>query len=269
VQTAPWARGTSAIRPICGQNVRAVCSESGARCFWAWACACMPAVGLQYHAARLFVRLEAAWHCLRGPVALVEHSMLDGSGVQKLAVDPTVPDPVLMALQASAPTRRRSLDRSSIRTTSPRSKRGSHWQWISSCGRTAWCVGHNEMLLLIAIRAVHLGGSSIDLPDFHLRTVRCADRSHADRRGHAAYERSGARRSAPADESVVHVSYTEESLRQHGVLAPDVAFMQKPITPDAMLRKIREVLERPQSHARSVRHRKTAAQSGVARAHRS
>ena len=38
--------------------------------------------------------------------------------------------------------------------------------------------------------------------------------------------------------------YTDNVIMQHGVLEPDVAFLQKPFTPDGLLHKIREVLDR-------------------------
>lgn len=44
---------------------------------------------------------------------------------------------------------------------------------------------------------------------------------------------------------VIYMSgYTEEAIVQHGVLEPEIAFLQKPFTSDTLGRKIREVLDR-------------------------
>ncbi len=39
--------------------------------------------------------------------------------------------------------------------------------------------------------------------------------------------------------------YTDDSIVRHGVIAADLAYLQKPITPDALATKVREVLDRP------------------------
>jgi hypothetical protein len=50
---------------------------------------------------------------------------------------------------------------------------------------------------------------------------------------------------------VLYVSgYTQEALGQHGVLEPGIALLPKPFPPDALLDKVREVLDAAPAAAR-------------------
>jgi len=46
--------------------------------------------------------------------------------------------------------------------------------------------------------------------------------------------------------------YTDDSTLQHGVLNPGTAFLQKPFTPAALARKIRDLLDSPFTAAAGV-----------------
>jgi signal transduction histidine kinase/ActR/RegA family two-component response regulator len=51
-------------------------------------------------------------------------------------------------------------------------------------------------------------------------------------------------KSVRSDVKVLYMSgYTEDAIVHHRVLSPGIALLQKPITPDSLLRKVREVLE--------------------------
>jgi two-component system cell cycle sensor histidine kinase/response regulator CckA len=39
--------------------------------------------------------------------------------------------------------------------------------------------------------------------------------------------------------------YTDDAIVHHGILNPGTAFLQKPFTPQALARKVREVIEAP------------------------
>jgi len=52
------------------------------------------------------------------------------------------------------------------------------------------------------------------------------------------------------DLRVLYMSgYTENTIVQHGILDSGIAYLQKPIVPDALARRVREVLDAPRRSA--------------------
>ncbi len=46
--------------------------------------------------------------------------------------------------------------------------------------------------------------------------------------------------------------YTDDSIVRHGILESGIAYLQKPFTPDALVRKVREVLDSPRDSGHAV-----------------
>jgi PAS domain S-box-containing protein len=73
--------------------------------------------------------------------------------------------------------------------------------------------------------------------------------------GMSGLETARAVLAARPDIRVLYLSgYTDELVMRHGALGPGQAFMQKPFTPDALLRRVRELLEQGDTARAAVAH---------------
>jgi CheY-like chemotaxis protein len=99
---------------------------------------------------------------------------------------------------------------------------------LVDAGYTVLAAGDGEQGLALARshpQAVHMLLTDVVLPRMSGREV--AARLRLERPGVAVLYMSG---------------YTDDAIVHHGVLEPGAAFLQKPVGPDALLRKVREVL---------------------------
>ena len=71
-------------------------------------------------------------------------------------------------------------------------------------------------------------------------SVREVERRPASLRPELARELKARR---PALRVLCMSGYTDDAVLQHGILEADMAFIQKPLTPDALLRRVSEVLD--------------------------
>jgi DNA-binding NtrC family response regulator len=59
---------------------------------------------------------------------------------------------------------------------------------------------------------------------------------------------------APRVKVLFMSGYTDDALAHHGVLGPELSFLEKPFSPSRLAQKVREVIDKPNGHFRFKRN---------------